>query len=77
MQKMYHLMRQDIPETKKVLEINPNHALIQKVMKLEDETLAAEIIRQIYDNARIMDGDELDQAEMVSRIQSLLIKLLK
>ena len=70
-------MRQDIPETKKVLEINPNHALIQKVMKLEDETLAAEIIRQIYDNARIMDGDELDQAEMVSRIQSLLIKLLK
>ena len=46
-------------------------------MKLEDETLATEIIRQIYDNARIMDGDELDQAEMVSRIQSLLIKLLK
>ena len=77
MQKMYHLMRQDIPETKKVLEINPNHALIQKVMKLEDETLAAEIIRQIYDNARIMDGDELDQAEMVSRIQSLLTSLLK
>lgn len=74
---MYHLMRQDIPETKKVLEINPNHALIQKVMKLEDETLAAEIIRQIYDNARIMDGDELDQAEMVSRIQSLLTSLLK
>ena len=69
--------RQDIPETKKVLEINPNHALIQKVMKLEDETLAAEIIRQIYDNARIMDGDELDQAEMVSRIQSLLTSLLK
>ena len=67
----------DIPETKKVLEINPNHALIQKVMKLEDETLAAEIIRQIYDNARIMDGDELDQAEMVSRIQSLLTSLLK
>lgn len=77
MQKMYHLMRQDIPETKKVLEINPNHPLIQKVMKLEDETLAAEIIRQIYDNARIMDGDELDQAEMVSRIQSLLTSLLK
>ena len=70
-------MRQDIPETKKVLESNPNHPLIQKVMKLEDETLAAEIIRQIYDNARIMDGDELDQAEMVSRIQSLLTSLLK
>ena len=76
MQKMYHLMNQDLPEMKKVLEINPDHALVAKIMELQDDQLSKEMIRQIYDNARIMDGAELDQAEMVERIQNLLLKLL-
>lgn len=76
MQKMYQLMNQELPESKKVLEINPDHPLINKIMELQDDQLSGEMIRQIYDNARIMDGDELDQAAMVERIQNLLIKLL-
>lgn len=76
MQKMYHLMNQDLPETKKVLEINPSNPLVAKIFELSDADLAAELIQQVYDNARIMEGEELDRAEMVSRVQDLMLKLL-
>lgn len=76
MQKMYHLMNQDLPETKKVLEINPTHPLVSKIFELSDTELAAELIRQVYDNARIMEGEELNRAEMVARVQDLMLKLL-
>lgn len=77
MRKMYHLMQQEVGADKKVLEVNPTHPLVQKLAELEDEETKKDIIRQIYDGARIMDGETLDQAQMLNRMQRLLLRLLK
>ncbi len=76
MQKMYHLMQQDFSAPKKVLEINPSHPLITRLAGLEDGDLATQIIQQVYDGARIMEGETLDQFTMLNRVQKMIISLL-
>lgn len=77
MRKMYNLMQQEVSVDKKVLEINPTHPLVQKIAELDDAETKNDVIRQIYDGARIMDGETLDQAQMLHRMQRLLLRLLK
>lgn len=77
MRKMYNLMQQEVGADKKVLEINPTHPLVQKLAELDDAETKNDVIRQIYDGARIMDGETLDQAQMLNRMQRLLLRLLK
>ncbi|NMA13196.1 MAG: molecular chaperone HtpG [Chloroflexi bacterium] len=77
MRKMYNLMQQEVGTDKKVLEINPSHPLVQKLAELDDAETKNDVIRQIYDGARIMDGETLDQAQMLNRMQRLLLRLLK
>ncbi len=76
MQKMYHLMQQDFSAPKKVLEINPAHPLITRLAEVTDSDLASQIINQVYDGAKIMDGETPDQFAMLTRIQNLIISLL-
>lgn len=76
MKKMYQLMNHQLPEDKKVLEINPNHPLVEKIFGCDDDDLSAALIRQVYDSARIMDGETINEAEMISRTQDLILKLL-
>ena len=76
MQKMYHLMQQDFEEKKKILEINPNHPLVKKIVKLSDNDLSGQIIEQILDAALIMDGESTDQHKMLTRMENILIEIL-
>lgn len=73
---MYQLMQQDYKAPKKVLEINPEHPLILRLAKLKDNDLSSKIIHQIFDGAKIMDGETPDQFAMLNRVQSLIISLL-
>lgn len=77
MRKMYHLMQQEVGSDKKILEINPSNPLVQKIADIDDIETRGEVIRQIYDTARIMDGETPDQVLMLNRMQKLLLKLLK
>ena len=77
MQRIYKAMQQEYTAPKKVLELNPDHVLIQKVAECEDEALRSQIIAQIYDDALIMDGEAPDQVAMLERLQDLMLKLLK
>lgn len=77
MRKMYHLMQQEVGSDKKILEINPSNPLVQKIADIDDVETRGEVIRQIYDTARIMDGETPDQVMMLNRMQKLLLKLLK
>ena len=77
MQRMYKVMQQDYTAPKKVLELNPEHALIKKAASCEDEALRDQIIAQIYDDALIMDGEAPDQVAMLERLQNLMLKLLE
>lgn len=77
MQRIYKAMQQEYTAPKKVLELNPDHELIQKAAACQDETLRNQIIAQIYDNAMIMDGEAPDQVAMLERLQNLMLKLLE
>ncbi len=76
MQRIYKAMQQEYTAPKKVLELNPDHALIKKVADCDDEELRSQIIAQIYDDALIMDGEAPDQVAMLERLQNLMLKLL-
>ena len=75
-QRIYKVMQQEYTAPKKVLEINPDHQLIQKAAACGDEELRGQIIAQIYDDALIMDGETPDQVAMLERLQNLMMKLL-
>lgn len=60
--------------SKKKLEINPNNGLIKKLEKLRtsDGDFAAEIARQVRDNAMIQAGLVVDPLELVERNYKIL-----
>ncbi len=62
--------------SKKNLEINTANALIRKLADLvdSDESFAAEVAQQIYDNAMIQAGLTVDPLEMVKRNYRILHK---
>ncbi|MDA3871548.1 MAG: molecular chaperone HtpG [Candidatus Marinimicrobia bacterium] len=69
------------PAGKKILEINPEHALIKKISKLvdskKDKKLITQIAEQIYDNALFNAGMDLDKSKMVKRMNDILEQALK
>lgn len=64
--------------SKKNLEINSSSELIGKLseLMLTDETFAAEVALQIYDNAMIQAGLSVDPLEMVERNYRILGKVM-
>lgn len=76
MQRIYKAMQQEYSAPKKILEINPDNPLIQKIAVCTDEGLRAQIIAQVYDDALIMDGEQPDQVAMLSRLQTMMMKLM-
>ena len=62
--------------SKKNLEINTANSLILKLAELidSDESFAAEVALQIYDNAMIQAGLTVDPLEMVERNYRILQK---
>ncbi|TCB49026.1 molecular chaperone HtpG [Acinetobacter sp. ANC 4779] len=63
---------QAVPESKPILEINPEHPLVKK---LEDSSQFDDLANVIFDQAVIAEGGLPDDpAEYVKRINSLLLK---
>ena len=62
--------------SKKNLEINTSNALIRRLADLvdSDESFAAEVALQIFDNAMIQAGLTVDPLEMVERNYRILRK---
>lgn len=65
-------------ESKKKMEINPDNPLIKKLAQLrqEDEDFAAEVARQIHDNAMIQAGLVVDPLAMVERNYRILHRVV-
>lgn len=77
-QRVYRLLQKELDAPQPVIEINPNHAIIQALSVLkEDDPSAAIIIEQIFSNAQIMEGLPVDSSQMVDRIQQIILKALK
>jgi molecular chaperone HtpG len=78
MQRVYRLVDRDYEIPKKVLELNPRHAIIFHLNGLDKkDDLAEIIIEQIYESALLIEGLHPDPASMLPRIQELMEKALE
>jgi len=81
MRRMMKAMKQDGPElpaAKHDLEINPAHPIMARLdaMRQKDSALAGSVAEQILDNARVAAGLLEDPRAMLTRLNSLLEKVL-
>jgi molecular chaperone HtpG len=76
MQRVRRMLNQDVEVPKKILELNPRHALVQNLSRLvadrPDEALIDPAIEQLYENALLIEGLHPNPAEMVSRVHKLM-----
>jgi molecular chaperone HtpG len=77
-QRVYRLLNKEFEAPKKVLEINPRHALMARLSALPaDDPRAALVIEQLYEDALLIEGIHPDPASMIGRIQELMAKALE
>ncbi|MCQ2673067.1 molecular chaperone HtpG [Helicobacter pylori] len=70
-------MGQSVPESKKTLELNPNHAILQKLLKCEDKEQLNAFIWLLYDGAKLLEKGALKDAKSFNeRLNSVLLKVL-
>lgn len=76
MRKIMEAAGQKVPETKPVLEINPEHPLIAKLDKEPDEERFADLASVLFDQANLASGGQLeDPSAFTSRLNKLLLEL--
>jgi len=81
MRRMMKAMKQDgpdLPAAKHDLEINPAHPIMARLdaMRSKDAALAGSVAEQILDNARVAAGLLEDPRAMLTRLNTLLEKVL-
>jgi molecular chaperone HtpG len=76
MQRIQHMLGQDVPMAPRSLELNRTHPLVarlaQRVVANADDPIVTAIAEQLYDNALLIEGVHGNPALMVGRIQTLL-----
>jgi molecular chaperone HtpG len=78
LQRVYHYLKEDFNAPKKVLELNPRHAILVGIKALPEESeLSRLIIEQVYEDALLVEGLHPDPVGMVPRIQKLMEAALK
>lgn len=75
MQRILQAAGQAVPDAKPIFEINPEHSLIKRLHDIQDDTLFAEWVTMLYQQALIAEGGQLDNpAEFVNLVNKLLLK---
>jgi molecular chaperone HtpG len=73
MQRLMQAAGQNVGASKPILEINPEHALIQKLSQLQDDDLFAQWSHLLLEQALLAEGGQIDNpAAFVQRINRLL-----
>lgn len=76
-QRVYEMLNQEFEKPKKILEINPNHPLLRKLSELDQkDPLSKLIIKQIYEDALLIEGQHPDPTSMIERIQEIMNRAL-
>jgi len=71
------LGQKDMPEVKPILEINPNHSIVKKLIDTEDKKLSEDISRLLFEQALIVQGAELaNPADFAKRLNRVIDKSL-
>ena len=67
---------QKVPESKPVLEINTNHAIVKYLDSVSDSEQFNELSQLLFDQASLAEGGQLiNPAEYVQRLNRLLVRL--
>lgn len=73
MQRLLREAGREIPASKPILEINPQHALVKRIEGEADAARAGEYSVLLFEQAQLLDGAQLDDpAGFVRRINALL-----
>jgi len=73
MERIMKSVGQDVPSSKPVFEINPDHALVVKLKAEVDETRFSDLTQILYDQSVLSEGAQLeDPAGFVKRLNGLL-----
>lgn len=76
MRRIMEAAGQPVPESKPILEINPEHPLIQRLDSESDEDRFADLTRIVFDQSQLAEGGQLeDPAGYVERLNRLLLQL--
>ena len=74
MVRMMRAMKNDVPEEKRILELNADHPLVKKVAGLKGESLS-DAIAMLYDAALIAEGSPVtDGARFTRLLSDLMLK---
>jgi len=69
---------QQVPDSKPIFEINPNHALLQRLGQEEDEIRFTDLVTIVFGQAALAEGQGLvDPAQFSNRLNKLLLELTK
>lgn len=78
MERLLKAAGQPVTETKPILEINPEHAIIQKLSQEQDEARLQAWTQILFDQAWLAEGGQLpDPAAFVQRINQLWLEMFK
>ena len=73
LQRVYKYLGKEYEIPKKVLELNPSHPMLKKLLKLESGSeLQNVIIEQIYDSALLVEGLHPDPSSIAARVQQIM-----
>ncbi len=78
MQRVYKYLGREVEIPKKILELNPSHAILGNLVKLEPGAeLEKLVIEQIFESALLVEGLHPDPSGMVPRLQQIMEAALK
>jgi molecular chaperone HtpG len=70
---VYKYLGKDYEIPKKILELNPSHVILKKLLDLDAASeLQTLIIEQIYDSALLVEGLHPDPSSMAPRVQQII-----
>ncbi len=76
MRRIMEASGQKAPDTKPIFEVNPEHALLQKLEQEEDEIRFADLVTILFGQATLAEGRGLeDPAQFSNRLNKLLLEL--
>jgi molecular chaperone HtpG len=70
--RMMRAMKNDVPEEKRILELNAEHPLVKKVAALEGDALS-DAVTLLYDSALIAEGSPVSDAKRFTNLLSALM----
>ena len=76
MRRILEAAGQQLPETKPIFELNPEHPLVKKLEQESNDTRFADLAHVLFDQANLAEGAQLqDPAAYVQRLNKLLLEL--